>query len=220
MGALLKFLIELLIQGDAFSIIINIIKTMRTIFLAVISCFIYRYFVSDFTLSKNLEEVFVFFTSGYFLKPLGIFIATWFLFDATLTLILEILFGILFVNKKKKKAMKLISDFTGLESEKQNEIQIMADEQFKTFISKKMGSKFVSLFYEHMPIVEEKTIERFDAVALLIAQLTIVLLFTHMVNIVGTVCLIAFIVALEYMKGVFLSFQIISTKFFKKPQGI
>ncbi len=218
MEAILKFIFESLINGDPFSIIINIVKAMRTVFLLVISCFLYKHFVSDFTLSKNVDEVWNFFSTGYFLKPFAMLIVTWFLFDLILSVLIKWIFNILLVNRMRNKATRLMSTLAMLDTAQENEIMDMSNEKLTAILHKiPFYKQYTTVSNDvKLPKLSEKSIDNIDGVALLITQLIVVLFFTNMQSIILVTLLIIILLIIEAIKSYMISYKIYNEKLFSK----
>lgn len=74
-------------------------KALGIILLLLLSACLYRVIISDFSVVKSIDGLLNFFLSGYFLKSLGIFVLSFFIFEILLGVLITKVLGLIFVDK-------------------------------------------------------------------------------------------------------------------------
>lgn len=209
MEEIIKILIKIFIE-DPFSIIKNFIKAMRTVLLILISSHFYEKYIYDFTILTDAKLIFDFFMNGEFLKPLFIFILTILLFDKLLNILIERIFGKIFIDKQIKIATEIT---TYIKEKKENsmELQEFIQSTQNKFINKSITilSKIIVInkneinTQEIMANTTQIDIEKFNVFSLIIVQLNI-FLFLISGNHISIIIISLFsIIIIQILKSLF-----------------
>src|SRR5438270_5446962 len=100
MNEIVKFIFKIVdaISDDRFSILENTVKGLRAIFLIFITYYLYKIVCEDFVIVSSISSLVDFFASAYFLKPLGLFLLVWFIFDILLLVFIKWFFNVLLID--------------------------------------------------------------------------------------------------------------------------
>ena len=217
MEEILKIVLKLIIEEPAL-IVGNILKSMRSIFLFVISICLYKYYYGDFVLVKNTTELLDFFVSGFFLKPLTIFILAWLFFDLLLNICIEKIFSYLYIDKQSIKAKKEKELLNHAILVKQN--KITSKEQLKRFYlfaiyrycQKQKIIKNITIEKIKKYLTEFKKIEGieiFNIISLVLTQLMVLLILINKVNIKIVLFLVIFLFLIQFFKSKIIYYKIL-----------
>lgn len=216
MEEIIKIALKLIIEEPAL-IIGNILKSMRSIFLFVISIYLYKYAYGDFVLVKNMTELLDFFVNGFFLKPVAVFIFAWLVFDLFLNVCIENVFGFLYINQKTNAAKKEKEALNKVILLKQTKIK--SKEQLKRFyyfaiyryLKNKLHIKNISTEDIKDNLVNFKKIEvkLFNTISLAIIQLIILLFLINKDNIIITFSFISIIILIQFLKSKVIYYKIL-----------
>src|SRR5258708_297160 len=105
MDDLIKYLVKILLDDDAYAAVKGFVKILRKIILVLLSVMIYKIFIGDFSLLTSIKEIWEFFLSGQFLTPVLIYLLTYFVFDSLLSIIIERIFGWIFTDRMAKTSV-------------------------------------------------------------------------------------------------------------------
>lgn len=174
----IKSIIEIL-TDEPISLVRQIIKTMRTIFLILISMTMYRFIIGNFNLVHNIDDLFTYFNNGTILKSLGIFLGTWIVFDVVLMLLINYLTSF-YMDRVVIMAKKINKTFV---NDKDNTIEQIRNNSDKIFIK---ISKFINLDDTDkkliQPTINKVNINKYDNYTLIIFQFLIVSLISKVYN--------------------------------------
>ena len=202
MEELIKAFLKVL-KDDPYSVIKDIIKSMRTILLIIISTFMYKYFVSDFVIITTLSQLANFFLSGFFLMPLLVFIITWLIFDVVLNIIMSLFFNILIVNKCKKiaaEANKSLSELNKDEKVDKSKEYTLFKNDFvrRLFFFREVSNDDIK---EVESLMDDSFLSKIDVISIISIQIIIVICLLGKGNVYSIVGLTILVILFQLLKS-------------------